>query len=395
MLTLPVCMFPKFKAKFEKVCRKAVKLGQKPPTFTCEAVLAKKMDYVTTFNPEGKYEAYNITFEGPGPKIEGHSLVASIDHTFYPNNIINFVPGLECDVSAFHHRQVCDHCHISRYRNSTLILREEATGNLIQIGRNCAKYFFQSSDMEAQICLWESTRDLENEDFDSGFVVRDAVCLDRFLSLLVWVCNTHGYMSKAKAQEIYETQDRNVYTTRDHLIGIVVGDPVYRKYHGCPTFNDLETKEIQEMVEELKALLNSLDDSTEYNRTLKTLSHAGVFGTKYFAVMASLWAVYKKKKESEAKPKLELKHFPKEPGFKFKGKAPCIIRNVTGFSTMYGYMTIVTMTTEEGYNLVWKTKSDVPNLKKEDKVVLEAFTVKEHTEYNGQPQTLILRVKGL
>lgn len=70
------------------------------------------------------------------------------------------------------------------------------------------------------------------------------------------------------------------------------------------------------------------------------------------------------------------------------------------FETMYGFMTIYTMKDTNGNMLIWKTGSgslmnkagEIPE--SGDKIEIQG-TIKDHSEYNGVKQTVLIRVKRI
>lgn len=105
-----------------------------------------------------------------------------------------------------------------------------------------------------------------------------------------------------------------------------------------------------------------------------------------------------RKAEEEAERIRRAGNYIGEAGQKIKTKV--IFDHEASFETMYGFMTIYTMKDANGNTLVWKTGSgslmnkagEIPE--SGDEIEIQG-TIKEHSEYNGVKQTVLIRVKRL
>lgn len=68
-----------------------------------------------------------------------------------------------------------------------------------------------------------------------------------------------------------------------------------------------------------------------------------------------------------------------------------IVKDIHGYESKYGYSKIYTFETPEGCILKWFTATN-PAIDTEDTMIMSA-TVKEHSEYKGEKQTLVTRCK--
>ena len=70
---------------------------------------------------------------------------------------------------------------------------------------------------------------------------------------------------------------------------------------------------------------------------------------------------------------------------------PVVIQRITGFGSRFGWTNVVTFVSGDSI-LTWFTSSDISNFEQGEKYLLSA-TVKEHTMYKDEKQTVLLRVK--
>lgn len=160
----PILINTAMKALFEKkVARtnnKAVKLGMKPVDFIYGETREEgcSPDTIGAYRTaKGKTVALytEVTLIGEAPVIEGYEFIATVDLRG-SSPMVKRQPFTAEDVdlsSYFENDGHCDHCNSIRMRNDVLILREVATGKLIQIGRNCAADFFRSKSASAMVAV--------------------------------------------------------------------------------------------------------------------------------------------------------------------------------------------------------------------------------------------------
>ena len=152
-----------FEKKVEKTNRKAVKLGMAPVSFSYGAVVEHSVGedtigaYFVTENGKRVRKALyvEVTLIGEAPVIEGYEFVATVDLRG-ETALVKRQPFTAEDVDLapfFHNDGHCDHCNTIRARNDVLVLREKATGKVMQIGRNCAADFFRSKDATAMVAV--------------------------------------------------------------------------------------------------------------------------------------------------------------------------------------------------------------------------------------------------
>ncbi|QGH74985.1 hypothetical protein MAL1_00239 [Bacteriophage DSS3_MAL1] len=156
-----------FEQKVARTNRKAAKLGMRPVDFVYGETkeLPAGQDTIASFmstDEKGRkvrVALYTEVFlEGEAPVIEGYEFIATVDLRG-ETPMVKRQPYVaeDVDLSAFFENDGhCDHCGHDRRRHDVLILREVATGKLVQIGRSCAADFFRSKEARAMVavCDW-------------------------------------------------------------------------------------------------------------------------------------------------------------------------------------------------------------------------------------------------
>lgn len=389
-----------FEGKLEEVAKKAKKLKQPVPTFEIvKTEMKTRGRLISVWNPEGKEEWTFVKVTGQAAKIAGYEVLAQLDHVSLPGQVlVRQAPGTEAqDFSPWHNRQVCDHCNTSRKRNETILFRNEA-GKVLQIGRNCAADFLRTTKIDGYLSMWKLFADLQGGEDEEGETYfggrRDSLAgpADEFFALALWVYGQHGWLSKASAQE----NGGDSTSSRMKIITAgcgCFGRTCYCKTNPMPTSTELTA--LLPKAQELRALMASLDESSEFNRTLKLLSQADWIPGKYFGTAAAALTVWKRHENALARAavvKVVSKHSDLPEGGKFKGSLPVTVVSSFSFEGMYGIQTTLILQAEDGTTLKWKTGS-IAEPERGSKWLLKAFTVKAHTEYKGALQSEVLRVK--
>lgn len=112
--------------------------------FTGEVLLDAKPATRVQHTPGGlavTVHGFNVTITGEPPAYQGWRFVAAVD-SVEGRTVLRLPPGVDenvrnTDITAGR----CDHCHTTRDRRSTILVRHDDTGELLQVGRTCVKDF--------------------------------------------------------------------------------------------------------------------------------------------------------------------------------------------------------------------------------------------------------------
>ena len=86
-----------------------------------------------------------VAIEGEPVKYKGYTFLARLDHNIDPSgesNIVYSMPGEELTEAQRSLGANCEHCGWKRKRKDTYIMRKDADGSFLQVGRTCLKDFF-------------------------------------------------------------------------------------------------------------------------------------------------------------------------------------------------------------------------------------------------------------
>lgn len=143
----------------------------------------------------------NVKVSGPAPQVGPYTFLARIEHSS-AGNIVDLVPGQELpDLSYRTAAAQCDHCHTSRDRKETFLVRHE-DGTLAQVGRSCLRDYM-GTDNPANIAWrfqWEreAREALYDEERMAGgklyFSTTEVIALT-LAAVRLW-----GWCSKGQAQ---------------------------------------------------------------------------------------------------------------------------------------------------------------------------------------------------
>lgn len=150
---------------------------------------------------------HDVHLEAEPAKVPGYEFVATLEHIDGAGTIVRVSPVAKVREQEFvFFREAtakCEHCGYDRQRKDTFIVRSEATGMLIQVGRNCLKDFF-GHDPSWTVRMLEfvsSLGDLCRESSNGGMRVQTHFSLRDFLPWVVSCIRLHGWTSRTKARE--------------------------------------------------------------------------------------------------------------------------------------------------------------------------------------------------
>jgi len=103
---------------------------------------------------------FDVTLTGEPPRYGGWRFVAAVDHTD-GGTILRYPPGADPTVANDQVRPgECDHCHTHRPRRSTVLVANDDTGHLLQVGRSCLKDFLGHNTLPVLLTVDDVAGDL-------------------------------------------------------------------------------------------------------------------------------------------------------------------------------------------------------------------------------------------
>lgn len=278
----------------------------------------------------------------------------------------------------------CDHCGVNRQRNFTFLLQNSSTKEFKQVGRSCVEAFLGKNGLhrlEFQEILISILDEEEKDTFGGSDRIR-------------------GMGGTVEPREVIayalalEEENGWANNTRDDW-GVIIKDGTHRqaalKVGEGKASDEMIAPKLEEADRIIETILNlEIDEKDDFASSLQyCLRFDLVPAQKGFLIgYASRYLVNKAEKEAREAKKATMRHIG-EP----KQKMECELTLVRehSFDTQYGLSTFYTFNDRDGNEIVWKTGSDVSFPR--DEYFTAKFTVKDHTEWNGMPQTNVLRLK--
>jgi hypothetical protein len=152
------------KTAFEKLNKKA------------ERYNTDKLDFVTIDEPYLKDNLLwqDIEVTGMIPVVGNFTLVGVLETLSEGTNIVKTVPGENLPEEYRNNSFFCDHCQTNRYRKEVVIVRNNETGEYVQLGKNCLKDYLGIS-LEHLVNRFSWLNDLIENNSDPDFRVVDAL----------------------------------------------------------------------------------------------------------------------------------------------------------------------------------------------------------------------------
>lgn len=410
---IPAYRLPLVEDKISKANRRLERAGVAERfSFSTEEYLAKKKVGGTEL-PDG-------TIIG-GTEIEVPRLKVSLDRfdlavgdfTFVASLVpeeagitVHVAPGQSLDGWRPTEFNVCEHCHTHRNRNRVYVVRNNATGELTQVGHTCVELYTGLSIKG----LWSLEFDLdefggaeEDDDWGGGGFGRTeySAPVDKVLA--------YAYVLSDQGRSYASTRVREWGTPTVDLVRHAMFDRI-RPPQGRPgsrgyaearaayekLVDDIKTAEKlyadgDPIIAAIKASAETLKSGSDYADNMAVILAGENVSRRNVGILASLVAVYARERqlavERAARPK---------PVAGFLGEVKQRIRNLTieltnvrFFDGNYGTTTLLIGITPDGHLTKWFA-TGCHDYEVGDRLTLDA-TVKAHEQYRGADQTTITR----
>ncbi len=338
-----------------------------------------------------------VRIAGSVPCVDGWEFVARVEHHAGVGNIISRAPNRE-DVqlpdSLRTDAAICEHCATKRVRNDTFVLRSD--GVLKRVGRNCLADFLRGCDPAEALRLWSilsSVRSLlseaAEEGFSSGRAQRGFGTIG-FLACTVSAIRHDGWTSKAAANGTDNVPTAN---TAAWLADKAPTQDRARERWTAMRPTEADYEEAGEVVAWAQALEEA--QLNDYLSNLRVAVSLGFVERRHEGIVASGVAARRRDAEKALERLREATRQAARPPSQFVGvkekRYPfCLTvtsaKPVAGF---YGSSTLLLMEDQDGNEIKTFLRGDC-SFKAGDTVHGKG-TVKEHEEYKGRKQTVLIR----
>lgn len=327
---------------------------------------------------------------------ENWVVIAVLEHQPY-GNLVHLVegewrPGKELKLPEKYKtaQSYCDHCNTMRARNKTVVLYNTETKEFKQVGTTCLREYTGGIDADMIAAFEECTK--EPTEF-TGFTSHSKWYIDikNFLAGVVASSSLYGYISKSRAREINEENNKTtVEATCDLTVHLMSKTSVEKEWKDIYESDDTKT-----FVEEALEWIKNLNaESYSYFDNLKVVCSAELVELKNIGYAASLIASYKnhlkaEKKLKEAEKQNEMYHYygNVDDKISLQGNLACVANYDTQFGMMYVYKMI-----QSSCIFVWKT-SKYLGIDDSGKEVMITGKIKEQSEFRGVRQNILTRCK--
>lgn len=336
-------------------------------------------------------EYVKVEITGADLGIAGWQVVARIEH-LEQGNIINAYS--EMPEVYRENKGSCDHCHTNRTRSVTYILKNEFE-EYKQVGKTCLKDFFA---MDPGVILFKESiyKEMDEEDNRDFYGKSAGFEVEEIMQASAMIIRRHGYLSKAKSQELQAN-----FCTRDYLFrffspDISEHDRKFRQemFENC-TEQDIElAAKVTEWFKELVPV-------NDYQENLKVIFAGKYCKEKHWGYLVSAIPFYQRQMGIEFEKKYRPEsNFQGEIGKRLEFQVKLIKHLVwdSDFGTTHFYI----MEDLTGNLLTWKSSryiyefhDDRTNEIKQEVMFKLKGTVKAHTVYKDRKQTELSRCKVL
>jgi len=355
------------------------------------------------------FQLFPVTVTGTTPRLAGWEFVATLQHLQNEDgstvNILRVVPGYDKQLPEKYRTvgpENCDHCHrLIRTRKETFIVRNEATGEYMQIGRSCTQDFLGGKNPQAVASaleyLFDALADAESAGEEGGGFGggggREVYPKDRFLTQVAACIRVNGWMSRGKAHEMDEAGVPHLQATADTALYVLSppapGDHKWREIAERLAPNEADLEIATKTIDYVRDTLAPKTDRNDYEHNLYVAMTQPMVHYKLAGILASAVPFYMRSVQDavERQRQGESHHFGVVGE---RGDYYVTLAKVINVESMYGTSFLHKFFTREGNAMSWFASSN-PQLETGKEYRITA-TIKKHDVYKGVEQTSVTRV---
>lgn len=304
--------------------------------------------------------------------------------------LVNAVPGQDLTGWVRPQAHLCEHCGFVRNRVKSFVLRNDETGEFMQIGSSCLTLF-----LGVKPALWAVGWELP-EQSEASYSDSTPRSYNRNIWLAISLAvseNGAGFVSKGKAREGEQQSTSGLVMDVYSPSPFAMRDMEHRAWVA-----EMQAKaegilaEQPELIAEVIAAGHRVGLDSDYGMNLAVVLESETVSGRGLGILTSVVGVYNREqvREAERKATPAVQGFLGEPKERLKDLSV----TVTGLKYLdgaYGTTTLVSMRAASGHTVKWFA-SGVKEFEVGDEMVIDA-TIKAHEQYNGQDQTMLTRCK--
>jgi hypothetical protein len=329
---------------------------------------------------------YVTKVTGTAPSYAGWTFLARIDRVGDSFTIAT-APGVDHVERGLVRPGACDHCGHDRRRNNTYLVRNDETGQTVNVGSTCIKDFL---GWDATVVFFGSgDSSLEPEMGGSHYAPEFSV--DTVLAIAYAAIKSHGWVPSSAYDGVH---------TRSYLDLVLLRARLTEEEKRMVAALRVHAAEATEKVAQIKAYLLSdeFSGTSTYVDNLKVLVAANTVTGRHFGLLASAPQAWIRHNERQAQVKAEAaktveSDYIAEVGTK-KVRVEGTIEAIRYIEGQYGTTVLYTILSKEGNLVKWFASREALGDEEGVEVTIEG-TVKKHDEYRGVKSTVLTRCKQI
>lgn len=348
----------------------------------------REIEEVTNFGIKIEKISYLTKITGVAPVLPGWSFIATLDYDAHAGLIVRGYPGAAPVDRTALREGWCDHCQTNRLRHVTYVMRNDKTGEQVQVGSSCIK------DFTGWTALPYMTADKDVEAFCGGFGSgpKDVAVLSALA--IAWACVTeYGFV-----------RSNEPGATKGLVMDVI--DPPKPSKNNADYLNELRSiakhsEEMYSKAEELREfILNDeqfpLSDRSDYPMNMKSIISAKKVSFRNLGLLVSApqaWARFLEKSFIQKVAKIETPDIH-IGNVKERWEITVTVEAVNYHATQYGTTSIYTLLDADGNVFKWFASNDVLEkfIDSQAPVTIQG-TIKSHGEWKGIRETHLTRCK--
>jgi hypothetical protein len=366
--------------KIEKINTRCAKRGI-PGGLTVE--YSEIVEIQNNFGVKIEKVSYLTRITGVAPKLPGWSFIATLDYDEHAGLIVRGYPGAAPVDRTELREGWCDHCQTNRLRHVTYVMRNDETGEQVQVGSSCIK------DFTGWTALPYTNADKDVEAFSGGFGngPKDVTVLSALA--ISWACVTEYGFKRSNDQG----------ATKGMVMDVI--DPPQLSKHNADYLAELQriSKHSEEMyvkAEELREFIlsDNFSGPGDYVVNMKSVVGAEKVSFKNLGLLASAPQAWARFLETTFIKKVEKQESPSKHvgAVKERLTLTLTVESVKFIDGDYGCSSLYRMLDVEGNVFKWFSSSGILDDKISETVELVG-TVKAHGEWKGVAETSLTRCK--
>lgn len=385
---------PEYFATVEKIAKVNERAAKKGFTGRLEVVGEKRtVTEKDALGFERSYVVFDTEVTGEAPSYGGWSFVARVD-AVGDSFTLATAPGVEHVDRSSVRPGHCDHCKANRARKNTMLVRNDETGEIVNVGSTCIKdflgwdasvVFLSEDDVEREI---DGIRGSFEREYDVPTILAYAYAATRAFG---WVPSS-AFDSRPTADWV--------------RLGLGMYRPTKQDEKELPRLREFAA-EANEQAATIRAFILSdeFSGTSTYVDNLKVAASLQAVTARQVGLLASAPNAYTRHLESEADRKArearwaaekdakKVSEFIGQVGDK-KVRVEGTIEGIRYIEGDYGTTVLYTILTAEGNVVKWFASREALGEKEGREVVIEG-TIKKHDEYQGVKSTVLTRCKEI